>query len=646
MKGIPDDIPEGVKVLVLDSNRIPSDQISLDKSIQDGIVVLSLKNNRLYSLEVSVAFPALRYLSLDQNDLDYLPNGTFLWARNLRGLSMSNNNLETIHGDVFQDIPSLEILNLSHNRLCKVDRNWFRGMRLLQRLNLSGNKIETLENGAFRHLQSLSELQLDGNGLKRMEPLALDGLMNMESFSLRNNAVSVIPRVAFQRVHAINELNLGNNPVKRLGYRSIGNLSVSRLTLSGMRELSVVCRQAFFNLSSLVELDLSNNRHLQYIDRDAFENVPALQVLDLQNSNLSAVEERISRSLPSLRSLRIHGNPVHCDCSARWIAARLASGSRAPFQDDERVTCSGPDEWYGLNIVNLAGNLSHQSGCQPRILPMFRHYYTLYPGENISLDCRAVGIPIPRVTWHLPASASGHSDPGERPSNDRANEDLVISFVEEADAGIYACNASNEHGYAESRVSIRLQTSSSRLVVTRVDSNAVTVTWRGIDSARSYRVVYRVNRSNRTHDVTEIRRYMKSYTVNYLSPDTQYEFCIAVVDGGRKYILNCTPVITKSTSPENVGIVSIRKYVIGIIVCATSLVILVFVALYARRYARYKRERRQLRQDHSSQLFLTSGDRAPEVTSVTFENPLAGMTDEDEVADAEGNVSPTEDESS
>ena len=65
---------------------------------------------------------------------------------------------------------------------------------------------------------------------------------------------------------------------------------------------------------------------------------------------------------------------------------------------------------------------------------------TVEEGQNVSLPCKATGLPAPKVTWRKAFSKL----PVKRSSIDNGN--LSIRSITKADSGTYACSAKNVLG--------------------------------------------------------------------------------------------------------------------------------------------------------------------------------------------------------
>lgn len=203
---------------------------------------------------------------------------------------------------------------------------------------------------------------------------------------------------------------------------------------------------------------------------------------------------------------------------------------------------------------------------------------------------------------------------------------------------------------------LRVRTLSTAIVVLRVTSSTVTVTWRGVDHTRDHLITCsRLHHGSGDGLSTEVNNdsalvrfsvkpYMRSYTISDLLPDTEYEVCISVrrPHGGHDFIpFNCTTFSTRHRGFADSGLRSHASTVIGGgVACVVGLVCIVGLgAIVARRYDRKKRLQQDRRsgvivgggggaEGRLSQLFLASVDSV--ASAQTFENKAASAAIFDE----------------
>lgn len=88
----------------------------------------------------------------------------------LVSLSLSNNQIKTIHENAFSYLFQLEELNLSNNRISHLKYEMFIDLKNLVYLNLGNNYLNTLTRNVFSRFEKLQTLLIFGNQLKQFNP--------------------------------------------------------------------------------------------------------------------------------------------------------------------------------------------------------------------------------------------------------------------------------------------------------------------------------------------------------------------------------------------------------------------------------------------------------------------------------------------
>ena len=251
--------------------------------------------------------------------------------------------------------------------------------------------------------------------------------------------------------------DLSGNEVEVLKTGSFkDNQHLQELRLSRLRRLRLVDFEAFVNLTSLQRLELSHNRDLRYISRSAFVDVPALTDLILADSGLGTLEWQVLDSLPALTRLSLRGNPLTCDCTVVSLLRHIQDNKNLGTDLQQHDTCSPDAEppdtttlasyqlpvnssafngdlytniqsiftadseatWQSTTATNdvvlsstetlaklsvsVQNSRTVSSRCSPRILALFDTELRVTVTDVLRLDCRAVGFPVPTVSWLLP----------------------------------------------------------------------------------------------------------------------------------------------------------------------------------------------------------------------------------------------------
>ncbi|KAM7446457.1 hypothetical protein ABFA07_005120 [Porites harrisoni] len=98
---------------------------------------------------------------------------------------------------------------------------------------------------------------------------------------------------------------------------------------------------------------------------------------------------------------------------------------------------------YTCKARNILGMMTSSATLTVQVRALITHKsssITVEEGQNVSLQCKATGLPAPRVTWRKAFSKL----PVKRSSI--VNGNLSIHSITKADSGTYACSAKNVLG--------------------------------------------------------------------------------------------------------------------------------------------------------------------------------------------------------
>jgi hypothetical protein len=258
---------------------------------------------------------------------------------------------------------------------------------------------------------------------------------------------------------------------------------------------------------------------------------------------------------------------------------------------------------------------------------------------------------------------------------------LLIRAVTMHHRGNYTCLATvagDNGSHVDERIArVRVKASNTGLIVLRVTSSTLTVTWRGLQTLREYRVRYRERRDtggggsvNATSDGTSgdiiVKPYMRSFTASDLRPDTEYVFCIDIrqspnaVAGSHVTVfpssaqhglppfvtVNCTVAVTRHRKYADHLVRSrgVHVLVLCVTAFASASLVVAMATLITRRYDRRKRRQMALETStaatssvalDTSQLQLTSSGSMTScaTANLTFENRVAILQQQQEQQD-------------
>ncbi|XP_039657055.1 leucine-rich repeat-containing protein 38 [Perca fluviatilis] len=159
---------------------------------------------------------------------------------------------------------------------------------------------------------------------------------------LSNNWIPWIPSDFLVLYSDLVYLDLRNNSLSQL---EPGTLSTSsRLVFLdlGNNNLTEISSGTFGESRSLIKLRLGNNPYLNMVGRDAFTGLTSLRELELERNGLTALDVMVLESLPSLRMLRLDGNPWLCNCHFSKLFVWLTENRHKLPKGMEGIECSLP----------------------------------------------------------------------------------------------------------------------------------------------------------------------------------------------------------------------------------------------------------------------------------------------------------------
>jgi len=574
----------------------------------NGLHRLDLSSNSLRTLTgdgaISAAFGGdLQVLLLNGNGIGHVENGAFSGLTKLRRLSLFANRLWSLDGVLMHGLPvSLQELDLSRNLVEVVPAHAFSGLENLRNLSLSRNRIRFVHATAFgasyasRDAQECVHWKTNSSSDKETETATSNHLSvladsgwsdvtSLQKIDLSYNLLRMVPCWG-AAADSLQLIILDGNPVRRLrpgAFRSLPQLR--DLSLASMPQLLLIDAGVFVDLPALRVLRLHDNRRLAFLDprsldRDITDG-STLGQISMHNDALLAVPDlaAVSDNGQFTRWISTAANPLHCDCNVRWLRDVIRTNSNiTKVVDGEEVRCDSPTRLHGRRLADVEEDdpVVVRGPCPSVVVPFFDATTVARLGDRIQLDCRAIGLPLPRLHWILPhrtvLNTSSVTDAGRLTVD--AEGTLTVAAVRASDFGTYTCVVLNTRGYDAAATSLSASEPlpcqvrddgrpRPRLLVKGVASTFVAVTWNGTDvpgamgAGRTrgvrYAIVYRESEVEKSSDNSvskqterdaddvpaenddddpvykgrvDLRPYMRAFTVNNLRPLTHYEFCI------------------------------------------------------------------------------------------------------------------------
>ncbi|NXY43429.1 LRRN3 protein, partial [Ceuthmochares aereus] len=570
-------LPANTQVLLLQTNNIAKIEHSVDFPMN--LTGLDLSQNNLSSV-TSLNLqktPQLLSMYLEENKLTELPEECLSGLHNLQELYINHNLLSVIAPGAFKGLNNLLRLHLNSNGLQMINRKWFEATPNLEILMIGENPIIRIEDMNFKPLINLRSLVLAGINLTEIPDNALVGLDNLESISFYDNRFVRVPHIALQKAKNLKFLDLNKNPINRIRQGDFSNmLHLKELGINNMPELISIDNLAVDNLPDLRKIEATNNPRLSYIHPNAFYRLPKLESLMLNSNALSALYRSTIESLPNLKEVSIHSNPIRCDCVIRWINMNKTN---IRFMEPESLFCVDPPEFQGQNVRQIHFREMMEI-CLPLIAPeSFPSTLDLKTGSHISLHCRATAEPEPEIYWITP---SGHKLLPNTISNKyyiHSEGTLDIRDVTQKESGLYTCIATNLVGADLKSVMIKVDGSfpqdsngSLNIKIKDIKSNSVLVSWKAnskiLKSSVRWTAFLKAENSQAAQSA-RIPSDIKVYNLTHLNPSTEYKICIDIPTLHSQNKKQCVNVTTKGLDLAMKGYE--KNNIIGFLACLGAL---------------------------------------------------------------------------
>lgn len=190
-----------------------------------------------------------------------------------------------------------------------------------------------------------------GKGLTRLpDSIPLD----VRRLLLSDNWIPRIPADFLVLYSDLVYLDLRNNSLSHI---EPGTLSTSsRLVFLdlGSNNLTEIPKGTFGESRSLIKLRLGNNPYLTMVNEDAFLGLTSLRELELEHNALAGLEVGALSQLPSLRLVRLEGNPWVCNCNFANLFTWLIENQQKLPNGVESLECSLPTDGRRVPLDQLS----------------------------------------------------------------------------------------------------------------------------------------------------------------------------------------------------------------------------------------------------------------------------------------------------
>ena len=271
-----------------------------NKDIVSGFIeVVDVQDRALKNFPDSLIKKTTRIINVANNDIDKFPE-KLKDHKKLLTLILSDNDLDSITGDIIGSIDSLKILDLSDNQLTGIPKE-IGSLKNLVSLNISHNAVQNLPI-EIEKLSSLQELDISGNDFKSIAP-DLSNLPALKILDLSGNHLTGLPE-GFDKLYSLERLMFKNNFLSTFSAsEKLKNLKVLDLSVNKLTTFP----STIANLITLTEIDLSGNKFKEIPEQ--IGNLKNLEYLALNQDSIKKIPNQIG-NLKKLLSLNLSNNSL------------------------------------------------------------------------------------------------------------------------------------------------------------------------------------------------------------------------------------------------------------------------------------------------------------------------------------------------
>ncbi|XP_023234991.1 protein toll-like [Centruroides sculpturatus] len=336
---------QNLRSLFLDSNEIELIHSHAFRNLTR-LEHLSLTMNKIKNLHSDTlkGLSNLNTFFINYNyRLSVIPAGLFKGLRNLTEFQATGCSISELEDDVFSDLINLESISLDSNEIEYLPPNLLKNNKLLTRFSCSENKISTLPTGIFHGLSELRSLTLQKNRLQNLPENVFQNLSSLQSLDLSINRLTFLHENIFLPLTNLTRLDLSyNNLTKIMGERPFGSskhLTDVFLNNAGLTQWPII-NWAQYNLT---RVDFSNNRFETVKLPIYTPNRVKIYLSDCKIRTIYIDDRKYGYQMPSYD---LSNNEITCDHKLQQFVFALKSNmevAKRIFPDIEKTKCYGEE---------------------------------------------------------------------------------------------------------------------------------------------------------------------------------------------------------------------------------------------------------------------------------------------------------------
>ena len=197
----------------------------------------------------------------------------------------------------------------------RINSSHISGFSNLEYLRLHPLNRGKLSNNAFTGLTSLTQIYLRNIVISDYVN-TLSPLVSLRSLIIIDCGVSDISFLKQTPwLYGLTYIAFNSNNIKSFPADTFKNYTQLEILDTGYNSISVINK---FYSKNLKAIYLYNNQ-ITHIPEDTFRDTPLLSSISLQANNIMKLFSRTFEHLYYLRYIGVYNNPLHCDCTLKWM---------------------------------------------------------------------------------------------------------------------------------------------------------------------------------------------------------------------------------------------------------------------------------------------------------------------------------------
>jgi len=304
-------LPGNASKVELQHNRISLNDLKIILKESKDFNFLDISGNPIgpnLTSDTFAGFHKMVHLNMGGCGLQHIESRSFRAMNKLREINLVSNMLSRIEPGTFEGLSEdLLVLSLQNNGLTTIADGTFRRFRNLAQLRLDNNNLTTVPD--LTGLTVMIYLGLLYNQFKDISRLGNSSIKELFAISLWDNQIEELPVNIFQNVPVTFSLDLSKNKLTSIpdnAFSACKNLTQLMLSFNLISQIN---NRTFAGLKNLRILMIMNN-HLSIIPGNIFAGCPKLEMLFLHGNRIKRIDGNAFRGLSRLETLTLFDNPL------------------------------------------------------------------------------------------------------------------------------------------------------------------------------------------------------------------------------------------------------------------------------------------------------------------------------------------------